>query len=437
MNQEGEISPQLATGYVDDPAAKTITITLRKGVKFHDGTDFNAAICKWNLDQYRSGTKPELKAVSSVDVIDDYTIRLNLSVYQNTLLNRLAFAPGQMISKATYDANGKDWCEKNPVGAGAFKFVSWEKSVIIKFTRNDQYWGGKPYLDGVNVVFCADATGALMDMKAGNLDMGSSDARSVNDLVASGKFYVINRLTGQTPALTTDATTDGSPFKDVQVRRALSYALDTKTMADSFGYGFFTVTNQWAIPGTTFYNPNVVGYPYNPQKAKELLTAAGYPNGLKTTFHYNAYRPTNTDWAAAIQSYLKAVGIELTLDPMQSGAYNDLAALGKGFTGILHVMGSPQVDPLLTYANVATSVEFNGMLKPQEFKDTYNKAVAVADQKTKKQLVWDLLAMATDKYCMQNFFWVETTQLSTNINLKDVSVLAYNRIDPSKAWFIK
>jgi peptide/nickel transport system substrate-binding protein len=72
----GNITPLLSTGYKTDAAAKTITISLRKGVKFHDGSDFNAAVCKWNLDQYRSGARAELKNVASVDVVDDSTVKL-------------------------------------------------------------------------------------------------------------------------------------------------------------------------------------------------------------------------------------------------------------------------------------------------------------------------------------------------------------------------
>jgi len=435
---QGEIVPRLATGYKLDPVAKTITITLRKGVKFHDGSDFNAAVCKWNLDMFRTSNRIELKLVSSIDVIDDYTVRLNLSEFQNTILSQLCGAAGKMISKAAFEANGgKDWAGENPVGTGPFKFVSWEKDRLIKYTRFDGYWGGKPYLDGVNLQIYADANVAELDLQAGNLDIMAVPPKSVKSLLDSGKFYMIERVTGQAPSIAGDATKP--PFNDLRVRQAISYALDTKAMADTFGYGYYTNTNQWAIPGTWGYNPNVIGYPYNPQKARQLLAAAGYPNGFKTILHYNTFQPQYTDWATSIQSYLKDIGIELTLDPLKPSVYNDLAFMGKGFDGMIHVMGSAQLDPLLTYANIATGVEFTNMLKPQEFKDTYAKAVTAVDRETKQKLVWELQYLAVDKYCMQTFFWVEKSNLATNIKLKDIrlSSVSLGIIDAAKAWFSK
>ena len=124
--------PLLATDWKADATAKTITITLRKGVKFQDGSDFNATVCKWNLDQYRASAKGELKKVTSVDVVDDSTVRLNLSTFDNTIVTNLANCSdaGRMISEQSFNANGgKDWAAKNPVGTGPFQFVSWTKSV--------------------------------------------------------------------------------------------------------------------------------------------------------------------------------------------------------------------------------------------------------------------------------------------------------------------
>ena len=89
FDANGNMVPLLATDWKANPAAKTITVTLRKGVKFHDGTDFNASACKWNLDQYRGGGRPELKKVVSVDIVDEYTIRLNLSEFDNTIITSL------------------------------------------------------------------------------------------------------------------------------------------------------------------------------------------------------------------------------------------------------------------------------------------------------------------------------------------------------------
>jgi peptide/nickel transport system substrate-binding protein len=431
-DKDGIIIPALATSYKLDPGAKTVILTLRQGVKFHDGSDFNAAVCKWNLDLYRTSAKNELKSVASVDVIDDYTVRLNLSDFQNTIISQFSVYAGAMISKAAFDANGgQAWCEKNPVGTGPFKFASWVKDISIKYTRFDGYWGGKPFLDGVNLTIYADMNVGLLDLQSGNLDISSILPQAIKQILATGNYYTVTLPTGQCPNYVTDATKP--PFNDILVRQAISYAVDTKSMADTFGYGYYQTTNQWAIPGSWAYNPSVIGYQYNPQKAKANLAAAGYPNGFKTTLHH-PNQPGIAALATAVQGYLKDVGIDLTLDPVQMASYNNFAVMGKGFDGLVHVMGTAQQDPLLSYVNMATGVEFNNMLKPQEFKDTYAKAIAAPDLDTKQQLIRKLSSLAVDQYCMQTFFWMETSNTAVKNSVKNLIILNGGYIDASKAW---
>ena len=285
FDANGNMVPLLATDWKANPAAKTITVTLRKGVKFHDGTNFNASACKWNLDQYRGGGRPELKKVVSIDVVDEYTVRLNLSEFDNTIVTSLGNTgdAGRMISPTAFNTNGKAWCEKNPVGTGPFQFVSWQKEVAIKWKRFDGYWDGKPYLDGIENLRIADTTVQLMAFKAGDLHMMIPDPKVAKSLEAEGKYNFAVPPEGQVPALAGYARDPKSPFADLRVRQALSYAVDVKTLSNAIGLGYWKVQNQWAIPGTWGYSPTVVGYPYNPQKAKDLLAQAGYPNGFKTS----------------------------------------------------------------------------------------------------------------------------------------------------------
>jgi peptide/nickel transport system substrate-binding protein len=434
-DKDGIIFPILATGYKLDQEAKSVTLTLRQGVKFHDGSEFNAVVCKWNLDLYRNSAKTELKLVTSVDIIDDYTVRLNLSEFQNTIISQLSLYAGAMISKAAFDANGgQAWCEKNPVGTGPFKFVGWVKDISIKYNRFDGYWGGKPYLDAINLTIYADMNVGLLDLQSGNLEISTILPMSIKGILDTGNYYTITLPTGQCPNYVTDATKP--PFNNLLCRQAISYAVDTKTMAETFGYGFFKVTNQWAIPGSWGYNPDIVGYPYNPQKAKELLAAAGYPNGFKTTLTY-PNQPSINDLATGVQGYLKAVGIELTLNPVQMASYNSFAAMGKGFDGMLHVMGTAQQDPLLSYVNIAKGVEFNNMLKPQEFKDAYAQAITTPDRDTKQKLIWKLSSLTVDQYSMQTFFWMETSNTAVKKEVKDLEILNGGYINASKAWLSK
>jgi len=438
FDKQYNLVPLLATGYTTDPVGKTITITLRKGVKFHDGTDFNATACKWNLDEYRSGGRPELKSVASVDVVDDYTVRINLSKFDNTIVNSLSNGAdaGRMISPAACTKNGKAWAEKNPVGTGPYIFVSWEKDVAVKWKRNDNYWGGKPYIDAIVQNRSADATVALMDFKAGNRDVTAGVAPTdAKTLEKEGKYLMIIPPQGQVPALAGFAGDPGSPFSKLEVRQALSYAIDVKSLSDGFGLGYYIIQNQWAVPGTWGYNTSLAGYPFSLQKAKDLLTKAGYPSGFKTTLSFYNTGQIQVDESTAMQSMLKAVGIEVTLNPLLRPGFADIASNSKGFTGIVRQQGFSSPDPLLKYAGVAAGQEFTGMLVPQEFKDVYAQAVAAPDAVSKQKLVWQLESLAVDKYCMQTFLYMQPSPIFKNKRLHDdlYGEMPFYYMSP-KAW---
>ena len=130
-NNKGEFIPWLAESYqlADDRTA--MTFKWRKGVKFHDGSDFNATVVKWNLENVMAAK--QAPNWSSVDIVDDYTVRINLSKWQNTMWSGFS---SSMISKAAFDEHGIDWVRQNPVGTGPYKFVSYEKDASFTGIKN-------------------------------------------------------------------------------------------------------------------------------------------------------------------------------------------------------------------------------------------------------------------------------------------------------------
>ena len=119
----GELKGVLATGWTVSQDGKSITFNLRKGVKFHDGTDFNAQAAKWNLDRYMKAYATSTASLwTGIDVVDDYTVRLNLKSFQNTILNALEGTASLMISPSAAEKNGLEWLKLNPVGTGPYKF---------------------------------------------------------------------------------------------------------------------------------------------------------------------------------------------------------------------------------------------------------------------------------------------------------------------------
>ncbi|HSW58674.1 MAG TPA: ABC transporter substrate-binding protein [Dehalococcoidales bacterium] len=442
FDKDLNLIPLLATGYQTDVAAKTVTITLRKGVKFHDGSDFNAEVCKWNLDQFRAGNRPELKKVTSIDVVDSFTVRLNLSSFDNTIVANLGNISdaGRMISKQSFEANGgKDWAAKNPVGTGPFQFVSMTKDVGVKWKRFDGYWDGKPYLDGIDMRRIADSTVALMEFRSGNLHiLGSTASRDAKALEQEkNKYKIVIPPQGQVPALAGFAIDPNSPFAKIEVRRAIAHAIDVKTFTDSFGMGYWRLQNQWAVPGTWGYNPDVKGYPYNPDKARELLAAAGH-TGLKAVLNFNNTGQSIVDENTALQSYLNAAGFDITLNPLQRPAFADMASNGKGWSGIVRQQGFSSPDPLIKYAGVISGQEFAGTFVPQEMVDVFNQGISAPDFATKQQLTHKLMALAVDKYCIAAYLCVQSSPISKLVVLQDdeYGEAPFGYLSP-KAWLDK
>jgi ABC-type transport system substrate-binding protein/NAD-dependent dihydropyrimidine dehydrogenase PreA subunit len=150
IDDQGNVMPRLATGWRISKNLRSITLTLCKGVKFHDGTDFNAEAVKYLLDQYKTLGGAELKLVTSIDVIDPYTVKLNLSRFEHYLLNAMSTRSGSVVSPTALKAHDKAWTMVNPVGTGPFKFARYERDSLLRFEKFPVYWQkGKPYLDAV------------------------------------------------------------------------------------------------------------------------------------------------------------------------------------------------------------------------------------------------------------------------------------------------
>lgn len=404
----GVPSPWLATGWTIATDLKSITMTLRKDVKFHDGTDFNATICKWNLDAYKATGRISLAAVSSVDIIDDYTIRFNLSKWDNSQIINLTGGAGMMISKAAYDQNGQDWCANHPIGTGPFKFVSWTRDSKQVYTRFDGYWQpGKPYLDRIELLLVKDPMTMTAVFLAGDADV--INGPSYTDLINMQKNTDITIVSCKSniQGFAGYSKNSASPFADIRVRQAMQYAVDSATIVKALGFGFDQTTNQYATPGSWGYNPNVVGYPYNPTKATALLTAAGYSasNPLKANLYYlNNQYPA--DQFTAVQAQLKAVNILVTLKPCATALWNQMAVgvNGTWSDGIMHITTGQSVDDLASFAgNFSARGNWVGIGYPQEYEDLIDQAKMQTDFAKEKEMVWQMQSMFVDKYCLAVF----------------------------------
>jgi peptide/nickel transport system substrate-binding protein len=299
----------------------SITFTLRKGVRFHDGSDFNAEVAKWNLDNMiNARMQPDW---ASVDIIDDYTVRVNFSKWTNTLPSSFSDASvvmAFMVSKAAFDKNGLDWMRRNPVGTGPFKFDSYKQDVSFKAVKNPDYWvKGKPYLDGITYIFIADPTTRKIAMETGEADMVVGVmAKDAADYAALG--FTADFVVSATAALIPDSANADSPWANKKVREAVEYAINREGIAEAFGYGFWQAPYQIPPRYTLIYDPDfTLGRKYEPDKAKQLLAEAGYPDGFETTIIANPL--VDRDVAVSVQADLAQIGIQVDLDFPESGKW--------------------------------------------------------------------------------------------------------------------
>jgi peptide/nickel transport system substrate-binding protein len=310
----GEIQPWLAESYQVADDLSAITFKLRKGVKFHDGTDFNAEAAKWNLDnQIQAKKQPYWK---SVDQIDDYTIRVNLTQWQNSILSFFADETDSwMVSPTAFKNKGIDWMRNNPVGTGPFKFVSFANDTGFKTVKNPDYWGKDsqgnklPYLEALEIIFVVDPNTALSAMKTGTADaIGVEPGKRTADLAGIG--LKISSALNANQILYPDTANSDSPFSNQKVREAVEYAIDREGLAKALGYGYWKAPYQIPAFDSSTYNPNFnLGRKYDLNKAKQLMAEAGLSSGFKITL-VSSPAGRNNDANTALQSNLAAIGIQ-------------------------------------------------------------------------------------------------------------------------------
>jgi len=442
FDENGLLVPWLATAWKISPDLKSITFTLRKGVKFHDGTDLNAEAVKYLLDLYRTGVRPDLRAVASIDVVDNYTVQINLSRFEGQLLGNFALQPGRMVSPTALKTQGKQWCLTHPVGTGPFKFASFQRDVSLKYERFDGYWQkGKPYLDAIEFDFIADRVTATMAFKSGKGHvLNSIDAKTAAELEGMGK-YTITKTPSAVTGLAGDGGNPKSPFADVRVRRALSYALDREEIAKAMGYGFFRAADQPAAPGSRFYNSAVVGYPYNPQKAKELLIQAGYPNGFKTRIMFQTNAPLR-DMFTAAQAYLGQIGIEAKLEPQTPSLFTQTSTSGweNGLVSqsVQAGVGTDLAGSFLSFLSNRAD-QYASIIHPTDYEAKLSLTLTEANPDKRKVLIQELIKMIIDEYCMVTPVYVSYGIAAQSSQVHDLRMLEhwYQQWTPQDTWLSK
>jgi len=399
LDTKGNLIPNLALSYDYPAGSSDLILHLRPNVKFQDGTPFNAAAVKWTMDtSIKTNAMPGAKYINSITAVDELTIKVNLKGY-NSIAPYNMWRPAY-YSPTAFEKNGKDWAKTHAVSTAAFKITNFQPNNILEMSKWDGYWRtGRPYLDTVQFRAVPDTSTCMALIKSGQADVWVNAGMPEAAQLRQAGFQILsgpNTLSDIFP----DSKDPTSPFAKKEVREAVEYALDKSAISDSLGYGFQQPVTMMAPPGTAGFNPDYKGRPYNVAKAKQLFADAGYPNGFKTNLLYRT--DTNAkDLAAAIQSYLKAINIDVTLDPADPGRYWG-AIFTTGWKGLLlgvHAINPQWAVAWLDHFGPGALIAFASLGKSQAFLSTADAILAASDLESFKKATMVNVTQASED-CM-------------------------------------
>ena len=364
--------PQLATSYQWSADNKSLTMKLRSGVTFHDGEKFDAAAVKFNIERHKtmagSNRRGELAPVTTVDVVDDMTARINLSAPFSTLISVLADRAGMMVSPKAAQANPTNFGSK-PVCSGPFKFAERVAQDRIVLERYANYWNkGEIHFDKVVFLPIVDATVRLANLRSGQIDFMERVAPSDVASIKNDKKLALSRITElgyQGITINTRKTENGqNPLaQDRRVREAFELSLDRAGIVQVAMDGEAVPGNQWVPPSNSFYAKNVPIPKRDIPRAKALLKEAGVTNPTFTLM-----TPTTSDGqrvAQVVQAMAKEAGFNVKIQSTEFATSLNLADKGQFDAYVLAWSGRPDPDGnLFSFYGCKQPLNYSGECRP-------------------------------------------------------------------------
>lgn len=327
LSSDGQLIPGLAESWEFSPDATELTLHLREGVSFHDGAPFDADAAKVNLDRARgmegSSVATDLATIESVEVVDPMTVLLTLTQADVSLLGPLSDRAGIQVSPQAI-AEGAN-LDEQMVGAGPYRFVSHDPGGVTVYERNDDYWDveGIPKVAGLELRILTDDITRLNALRSGELSATQIGSGQVEEMQTNPGFQVVLSTELQFVQLIQNrarATQD-----DLRVRQALVHALDREAICDAVYFGFCEVSEQPFPPGYYAFNTDIdqVPYPYDPDRARELLAEAGVTD-LQLGMLVGSGLTQLVQLAEVIQAQFAEVGVTLTISQVDASQVADL-----------------------------------------------------------------------------------------------------------------
>lgn len=319
--KDAEIVPGLATGYEFSDGGKTVTISLREGVTFHDGTEFNAEAVAWNFR--RNAESPctcnpnwPLRSEDPFTTPDSHTVEIHFSEPYAAVINGMPASNYNWVASPTaFEKMGEEKFKINPVGAGPFEVVSNELSSELVLKRNQEFWkDGRPYLNKLTVKSIGGGQAAYQALLAGQAHVFEGlESTALIEQVRSNDQLTATQQPATSPYVI-QLNTSKEPFDDKRAREAIYYATNTQAISEGLFNGLYEPSQMFTGPGGLFHHAEVPGYrTYDPEKARQIVQDLG---GLEIdlgTIQSPVAERVNT----ALQSQWEEVGIDTTIHSYQ------------------------------------------------------------------------------------------------------------------------
>ena len=307
---------------------------LRQGVKFHDGTDFNAEAVKFSIERIKNPDDPgrsasNLRAIVAIEVVDDYTVDIVTDGAYGPLLNimSLVYATG-IVSPAAVEKYGEDYT-RNPVGTGPFRFVEWKTNDQIVIERNEDYWGEKAPLDRVIYRVIPEESARMLALDTGEVQMVMAPAPSQMDSYRDNPDFTIYETPG-VRVIYFGLMTAREPFSDVRVRQALNYGFDRQSILDNVLEGAGYLPQSYISPPVFGFKDVGQYFAYDPEKAAALLDEAGWTDsdgdGIRdkdgkplAVVHHSARGRylKDAEVGEAFQAAMRELGVDVKLEILE------------------------------------------------------------------------------------------------------------------------
>lgn len=290
----------------------TWRLTLRQGIEFHNGEPFNAEAVKYTLERphqegFQTGDKITDVAISHVDIIDEYTVDIVTKEPIPILPERLTRNGAFVVPPAYYSSLSQEEAAEVAVGTGPFKLVEWRRDQYVVLERNENYWGEAPNFDRLVIRIIPEPSTMFAEVMTGNIDIAPINPDLVEQVEAQSGVHVV---VGDSlvRAMIGINTTAHEALGDPRVREAINLAIDTDALIDAYALGRATKSVQMVSP--PYENPSLEAKGYDPDRARELLAEAGYPNGF--TIEMDVGHAGAQPMSEGVQFYLSQVGIDVS-----------------------------------------------------------------------------------------------------------------------------